>query len=58
VVVSEISCDTRVETDDVVTVGGGRDEIGKTRVDDDESVTGKDDKPAEEGGVANGRAGM
>ena len=60
VVVSMISCDTRVEREVVVvTAGGGRDGIGERTMEDDvESMVAEDNEPAEEGGVANGRAGI
>lgn len=60
VVVSIVSCDARVEKEVVVvTAGGGRDGIGERTTEGDvESMVTVDDEPAEEGGVANGRAGI
>lgn len=60
VVVLMISCDASVEKElVVVTAGGGRDGIGERTMEDDvESMVAEDDEPAEEGGVANGRAGI
>lgn len=58
-VVSMISCDACVERKVVVvTAGGGRVGIGERTMEDDvESTVAEDVEPAEEGGVANGRAG-